>query len=118
MSPQSFYTHFQKALRAVKLLDCYYEKELNDNEAKIIFFYAFPKGHIQDHVRHKQRNFDDQKIEDLKNFFKVTLIPTPPRKMISLTIVETTGASQLHLAPRLYHKPSYCSLQLKHQTIL
>ncbi len=39
MTPQSFYTCFQKTLRAVKLLDCCYEKELDDTKAKTIFFF-------------------------------------------------------------------------------
>ncbi len=69
MTPQSFYTCFQKALRVVKLLDRCYEKDLNDDKAKIIFFYSFPKDHIQDYVRHGQRNFDNDTIEDLNNFF-------------------------------------------------
>ncbi len=42
MSPQSFYTRFQKALRAVKLLDRCYEKELDNNVAKLIFFLRLP----------------------------------------------------------------------------
>ncbi len=46
-TPQSFYTRFQKALHAVQLLDCHYEKELDDDKTKIIFFYSFPKEHIQ-----------------------------------------------------------------------
>ncbi len=63
MSPQSFYTHFQKALHAVKLLDNYYEKELDNDEANIIFFYSFPKEHIQDYVHHSQQNFDDKTLK-------------------------------------------------------
>ncbi len=31
MTPQSFYTCFQNALHAVKLLDCCYEKELDND---------------------------------------------------------------------------------------
>ena len=70
MTPQSFYTHFQKVFRAVKLLDHYYEEDLDDDEAKIIFFYSFPKENIQDYVCHSQRNFDNKTIEDLKHFFQ------------------------------------------------
>ncbi len=80
MSPQSFYTRFQKALRAVKLLDHCYEKELDDNEAKIIFFYAFPAAQIQDYVCHGQRNYDQETIEDLKNFFQGHFDAAPPKK--------------------------------------
>ncbi len=50
MTPQSFYTLFQKALCPVKLLDHCYERELDDTEAKIIFFYSFPKEHILDYL--------------------------------------------------------------------
>ncbi len=50
MSPQTFYTCFQKAIHTVKLLDHCYEKELDANKAKIVFFYSFPKEHIQDYV--------------------------------------------------------------------
>ncbi len=39
MSPQTFYTSFHKALHAVKLLDCYYEKDLDDDRAKILFLF-------------------------------------------------------------------------------
>ncbi len=38
MSPQTFYTHFQKAMHVVKPLDCLIEKELDDDESKIILF--------------------------------------------------------------------------------
>lgn len=50
MSPQTFLTFFQKVLQVVKLVDCYYEKELDDKEAKILFFYSIPKEHIQVYV--------------------------------------------------------------------
>ena len=80
MTPQSFYTCFQKALHAVKMLDRFYEKELDNNEAKIIFFYAFPVTQIQDYVRHGQRNFDQETIEDLKNFFQGHFDAAPPKK--------------------------------------
>ncbi len=44
MTPQSFYIRSQKALHAIKLLDCYYEKEVDNDNAKNIFFYSFSKG--------------------------------------------------------------------------
>ena len=80
VSPQSFYTRFQKALRAVKVLDRHYEKELDDDEAKIIFLYAFPNDQIQDYVHHGQRNFDNETIEDIKNFFQGHFDANPPKK--------------------------------------
>ncbi len=80
MTPQSFYTHFQKALHAVKLLDRCYEKELDDTEAKIIFFSSFPKEHIQDYVCHSQCNFDDKTLKDFKHFFKGYYDTNPPKK--------------------------------------
>ncbi len=43
MTPQSFYTHFQKALCAVNLLDHCYEKEFNNDKAKISFFTHSPR---------------------------------------------------------------------------
>ncbi len=63
MTPQSF---FKKVLHAVEHLDCYYEKELDYDEAKIDFFYSFPKEHIQDYVHHSQQYFDDKTLKDLK----------------------------------------------------
>ncbi len=80
ISPQSFYTRFQKALRAVKVLDRHYEKELDDDEAKIIFLYAFPNDQVQDYVHHGQRNFDNETIEDIKNFFQGHFDANPPKK--------------------------------------
>ncbi len=38
MSPQTFDTSFQIVMHTVKLLDCCYEKELDNEKAKIIFF--------------------------------------------------------------------------------
>ncbi len=45
MTPQAFLTCFQKALWAVRRLDCCYEKKLDNKEAKVLFFYFFPKKH-------------------------------------------------------------------------
>ncbi len=56
-------------MHAVKLLDCCYEKELDDNKAKIIFFYSFPKEHIKDYVYHGNHVIKQDTLEDLKNFF-------------------------------------------------
>ncbi len=70
MTPQSFYTRFQKALHDVKLLDCCYEKELDDTKAKIIFFNSFPREHIQDYVHHSQCDFDNEPLKDFKSFFQ------------------------------------------------
>ncbi len=80
MTPQSFYTHFQKALCAVNLLDLCYEKELYDAEAKIIFFDSFLKEHIVDYVHHSQCNFDNETLHDLKNFFQGHYDTNPPKK--------------------------------------
>ncbi len=43
MTPQSFYAGFQKALHVIKLLDQIYEKQLDDDKAKIIFFLFISK---------------------------------------------------------------------------
>ncbi len=80
ITPQPFYTRFQKAFHAVKLLDCCYERELDDDEAKILFFYSFPKEHIQDYVHHGKRDFDIDTLEFLKNFFQGHYDANPPKK--------------------------------------
>ncbi len=63
MTLQSFCTHFQKALSAINFLDYYYEKELDNDKSKIIFFYLFSKEHIQDYVHYSQQNFDDKTLK-------------------------------------------------------
>ncbi len=103
MSPQSFYTRFQKVLRAVKLLDHCYEKELDDNKAKLVFSYAFHMNHIQDYVHHGQHNFDNEMIEDLKIFFKAILMMPLLQKLTNPTIVVPTEASLLVVA--VSHSP-------------
>ena len=70
MSPQKFLTRFEKAMKAVKLLDRKYEKEMDDVEAKILFFYAFPSKHVQEYLRQDHRNFDNETLESLKEFFQ------------------------------------------------
>ncbi len=37
ISPQHFLTCFQKAVNAVKILDCCYKKDIDNEEAKICF---------------------------------------------------------------------------------
>ncbi len=44
MSPQSFYTLFQKALCAVKLLDHCCKKELDNDKENILIFIHFPRN--------------------------------------------------------------------------
>ncbi len=80
MSLQPFYTHFQNALHAVKLLDHCHEKDLDNNKSKIIFFYSFPKEHIQDHVYYSNCDFDSETLEDLQNFFQGHYYANPPKK--------------------------------------
>ena len=70
MSPQKFLTRFEKAMRAAKLLDRKYEKEMDDVEAKILFFYSFPAKHVQEYLRQDHRNFDNKTLESLKEFFQ------------------------------------------------
>ncbi len=95
MTPQSFYTCFQKALRAVKILDHCYEKELENTEFFIIFFYSFPKDHIQDYVHHGQHSFDNKTLKDLKNFFRVTLTQTHPKNLNVQPIIRMTETTPL-----------------------
>ncbi len=80
MSHQSFLTCFEKELHAMKLLDCCYEKERHNEDAKILFFYSFPKDHIQDCVYHSQCNLDDDTLEDLKNCFQGHYDANLPKK--------------------------------------
>ncbi len=80
MTPQSFYTRFQKALFAVKLLGRCCEKELDGTKAKSIFFYSFHREHIQDYICHSQCKFDDKTLEDLKNFFQGNYDTNTPKK--------------------------------------
>ncbi len=44
MTPQPFYTRFQKVLHAIKFFDGCYEKELYNDKAKIIFFIYSQKS--------------------------------------------------------------------------
>ncbi len=44
MFPQTFYTHFLKALHAIELFNDCYNKDLDDNKAKILFFILFPRN--------------------------------------------------------------------------
>ncbi len=49
------------------LLDCCDEKELDNEEAKVLFFYSFLKEHINDYMHHGNYDFDSETLEDLKN---------------------------------------------------
>ncbi len=95
MSLQSFFTCIKKALHAVKLLDCCYEKELDNEEAKILFFYSFPKDHIQDYVYLSQRSFDNDTLKDLKNFFQghATMLTCPRKTIIKIVEVKRVKLS-------------------------
>ncbi len=76
MTLHSFYTCFQKVLHAVKLLDHCYEKDLDYDETKILFFYSFPKEHIHDYVHHGKCDFNTDTLKDLKNFSRATMMLT------------------------------------------
>ncbi len=80
MSPQAFLTCFQKALQAVKLLDCCYEKELDNDKGKVLFLYSFPKEHMKDYIHHGNHDFDSETLQDLKNFFQGHYNATPPKQ--------------------------------------
>ncbi len=82
MSLQTFLIHFHKALCAVKPLDHYYEEELDNDEAKIFFFYFFPQDHIWDYLFHGHHDFDAESLEDLNNFFKAIMMQIPSRNSI------------------------------------
>ncbi len=68
MSPQTFYTGFQKAMHAAKQLDCCYFLDLDKDETKILIIYSFPKEHIQDCVYHGNCDFNSETLKDLKIF--------------------------------------------------
>ncbi len=80
MTPKAFLTCFQKALQAVKLLDCCYEKELDDEEAKVLFIYSFPMELINNYIHYGNRDFDSETLEDLKNFFQGHYYATPSKQ--------------------------------------
>ncbi len=80
MSPHAFLTCFQKTLHAVKLLDCCWEKELDDMKAKICFFHSFPQDHIRDCLFHGHCDFNTDIMKDLKNFFQGHFDAIYPRK--------------------------------------
>ncbi len=72
----------------VKLLNCYYEKELYDDKAKIIFVYSFPKEHILDHVCHSLQNVDDKTLEKTsRTSSRVIMMLTLQNRLIVHTIV-------------------------------
>ncbi len=100
MTPQTFLTCFQKALCAVKLLDCCYEKELDDIKAKILFSYLLPKDYINNYLYHGNHYFDSETLDDLKNFSRVVVMQTSPRKITIVMkkanpLVATTAPSLL-----------------------
>ncbi len=61
-------------------MDCCDETELDNDKAKILFFYSFPKEHIQDYVYHGNFDFDLETFEDHKNFFQGNYDANPPKK--------------------------------------
>ncbi len=89
MTPHSFYTRFSKVLYAVKLLDYCYEEELD------VFFYSFPKEHIQDYVYHDKRDFYTDTPKDVKNFSRATIMLTCQRKTVIPMIVITVWVNCL-----------------------
>ncbi len=82
MSPQTFLTCFKKPLHAVKLLDNFYEKELDDKEDKILLFYSVPQDDIWDCIYHGQHDFDIETLSDFKNFFNAITTLIHQRRMI------------------------------------
>ncbi len=82
---QVFLTHFQKTLRAFRLLDHCYEKGLDYMEARILFCHSFPKEHINYYVHIANCDFDPKTLEDLKNFSKAIMMPTHPKTMATMT---------------------------------
>ncbi len=72
-------------MHAVECLHCFYEKELGNNNAKILFFY-FPKEHIQDYVYHGNRDIDLKILEDLMKFFQDHYDANPPKKLLNKMI--------------------------------
>ncbi len=95
MNPQSFYTRFQKALHAVKLMDHCYEKELNNTEAKIIFFILFLKNTSKIMYVTVNTILMTRLSKDLKNFFQVTMTQTHPKRMNAQLIIKMTRAKPL-----------------------
>ncbi len=59
MSPQHFLTHFHEALQEVKILDCCYKKELDDEWPTSCSFESFPQPHITNYVYQTNHNFDN-----------------------------------------------------------
>ncbi len=80
MSPQTFYTCFQKALHAFKLLDCCYERDLDDNKAKILFF---SKERIQDYAYYGNCDFNFETLENLKKFSNAIMMLILPKRPIN-----------------------------------
>ncbi len=101
MSPQSFYTRFQKVLHAVKLLDRCYEKELDNKEAKIIFSMPFLRSKSRITCAMDSATLIKKLLKTSRISFKVILTLLHPRKMTNLSIAETTEASLLLVATSL-----------------
>lgn len=87
MASQSFLTRFQKVLDAAKLVDCCYEKELDDKEAKILFFIHSLKNKFRINV---PLTMTPSKIS--RTSFKGILMLIHPRKPIAPVIAVTAGA--------------------------
>ncbi len=99
MKPQVFLTHFQKVLRAIKLLNHCYEKDLDDEEAKVLFFYPSLRNEC-DYIHFGNCDFDSETVEDLKIFSKATAMPVhPSNPIVTMTkakpLVATTPLSFL-----------------------
>ncbi len=95
MTPQSFYTRFQKAFRAVKILDHCYEKELDDTEAKIIFFILFLKNTSKIMSVTVNTSLMTRLSKISRISFRVTMTQTCPKRMNTQLTVKMTKAKPL-----------------------
>ncbi len=113
MTPQSFCTRFQKALCAVKLLDHHYEKAMDNEEAKVIFFTPSQRNTSRTMctIVNTTSTRIPSRISRISS--KATMMLTHPKRTI-VKIVEVTSANLLvkTVSLSLLVKMAICKIQL------
>ncbi len=100
-------------LHVVKLLYCYNEKELDKNEGNVLFFYSFPNSCIRDYIQHGHNDFESETLEDLKSFFKATMMLIKAKILLFMMIkakplVATNPATLFVTILAIMHLPIIC----------
>ncbi len=90
MTTQSFYTRFQKALYAIKLLHCYCEKELDNDKPRLSSLIHFQKSTSRIMCATVSKILMTKPLKTSRTSSRVITMLTLPKRLIIQTIVAMT----------------------------